>query len=137
MITTLAQLIAQAESSNNAQALRFEPNYSANDANILAIKILHKCNNSTASTLASMSWGLYQIMGDNLAKMGLSVSLIDYLNSPDIQDDYFLRYCVLNGINYSLSEIQSDRQKLLNFATRYNGPGSPETYADYLLGFLK
>lgn len=69
----LKEIIKQIESSNNLQAVRFEPLFyqklkekKINDKAIQKIKQLHKCNTNTAYMIAAVSWGLYQIMDYNL-----------------------------------------------------------------------
>jgi len=136
-ITTLAQLIAQAESANNQFATRFEPAYRPNPAHVSVLAKNIDCTYMTAETLCAMSWGLYQIMGDNLVGMGLTISPLQFCSSPDMQGLYFARYVQTANCNYSLEQILGDTPTRLDFARKYNGPGQPENYAAYLLQIYK
>ncbi len=129
MITTLSQLIAQVESSGNPYAVRYEPAYSPDNQAVLAMEKLARCSLATAVTLSKMSWGLYQIMGDNLIGLGLQSTPIQYCNNQSAQLSTFQAYCVENHCDYTLEEIVTDTLKRLDFARKYNGPGDPAAYA--------
>ena len=131
--TTLADLIAQVESSCNQYALRFEKAYIPQDQNIETMSIINKCSKITAEILCKMSFGLFQIMGNNLISLGLSTSVFQYCNSIAAQEQMFSRYCIRNNCEYSLDDILNDETKRLDFAKKYNGPGQPEVYAKYLI----
>ena len=133
MITTLSQLIAQVESSGNPFAVRFEPHYSCNVESALKMQKLAACNFDTADVLCACSWGLFQIMGDNLIALGLKTSPIEYCGDKIAQLDMFNAYCVQNRCNYSLDEIITDAGKRIDFARKYNGPGAVNSYAQALL----
>lgn len=136
-ITTLSELIAQAESSNNQFAARFEPAYHPNPENVKKLAVDIGCTYSTAEILCSISWGLFQIMGNNLVEMGLSISPIQYCSSIPIQQMYFQKYITENHCAYTLDDILNDSAKRLDFAEKYNGPGMPHQYADYLIASYK
>lgn len=137
-ITTVADLIAQAESSGNQYACRFEAGYQPNPGHISKMQTLIKGSMRTANVFCSMSWGLFQIMGDNLIKLGLDRSPIEYCNDPALQLEFFNRYCQMAMCEqYSLSDIISNESDRLDFARKYNGPGQPEVYGDYLLEVAK
>lgn len=136
-ITTLSQLIAQAESSNNQFAFRFEPAYHPNPAHVETLAKNCGITRISAEILCAASWGLYQIMGDNLVGMGLSISPIQYCSSPDMQGLYFARYIQNANCNYTLEQIIGDEATRLDFAKKYNGPGNPQAYANYLMEIYK
>lgn len=135
--STLAQLIALAESDNNQYATRFEPSFRPNMLNVNRLLTLAKINKTTATILCSMSFGFYQIMGDELMSMGLQCSPIEYCATSALQDDFFNRYCSINRCAYTLDEIVNDETKRLDFAHKYNGPGNVQAYADRLMGFMQ
>ena len=80
-----------------------------------------------------MSWGLYQIMGDNLVGMGLDISPIEYCSNQDMQFKFFWRYCSNENIAFTLDEVLQDRTKREKFAKLYNGPGNYVNYAQRML----
>lgn len=128
-IQTLANLIAHVESSNDQFAVRFEPAHHPKPE--FVEKLAKQCELSwnTAEVLCCMSFGLYQIMGDELISLGLNASPIFYCSSAPTQDFYFQKYLNANNINYSLEDVINDQAKRLHFATIYNGPGNPQGYA--------
>lgn len=80
-----------------------------------------------------MSFGLFQIMGDELISLGLNVSPILYCSSPIMQQSYFGKYLTANHLNYTLADVVNDSGARLHFATIYNGPGNPTAYAARML----
>ncbi len=134
MITTMAELVGQAESSGNPHAIRFEPKYHVPQSAVAAIVKLNRCSNSTAAILGAFSWGTYQIMGINLIDLGLSTSFIDYLNLESIQLYTFNKFLRSRNVDkITLKEFLSNPEARLEFARAYNGTGWPEVYAEYLL----
>lgn len=136
-ITTLADLIARVESSDNLQAVRFEPKYEPKIQNVNTMAAICKCNSETSKILCSMSYGLFQIMGDNLISLGLSVTPFDYMCSIGIQQQFFNRYCIRNVCEYTLDEVVNDESKRLDFARKYNGPGNVQAYVDRMIAIFK
>lgn len=132
-ISTLADLIAQCESSGNQFAYRYEVNFVPSSKRVTSMMAIVKCNMPSANILCKSSFGLFQIMGDNLIKLGMIVSPFEYCNDPVMQLDFFNRYCQISLCEYTLEEIMTDGIKRLDFAKKYNGPGEPEIYAQYLL----
>ena len=132
-IKTLADLIAEVESSNNQYAVRFEPAYHPDPAHVRTMA--QECGVSfmTAETLCAMSFGLFQIMGDELVSLGLRISPIQLCCMPQTQENYFNAYCERAKINFSLQDVISDETKRMQFARAYNGPGNPEAYATRML----
>ena len=133
MITTLSQLIAQVESSGNPVAVRFEPHYRCDVESALKMKKLAACDFDTADVLCACSWGLFQIMGDNLIALGLKTSPIEYCGDKIAQLDMFNAYCVQNRCDYTIDEIITDINKRKDFAEKYNGPDAVNSYAQALL----
>lgn len=132
-ISTLANLIAFVESSNERSAMRHEPLYKPSIANIALLANALHCTQDTAGIICATSWGLYQIMGDNLVSQGLRTWPADYCADVNVQLLHFSEFCNRAGIDYSLSDVVSDPVKRLNFATHYNGPGNAQAYADRML----
>jgi len=80
-----------------------------------------------------MSFGLFQIMGNNLISLGLSINVFQYCNSVAAQDQMFSRYCIRNNCEYSIDEFINDESKRIDFARKYNGPAHPEVYAQRII----
>jgi hypothetical protein len=136
-IKTLANLIATVESSNNPRAVRFEPTHKPQQRFIaLLVDAIH-CSEDTARMFCMSSWGLYQIMGDELVSQGFRGWPGDYCENQDVQLLHFSEFCSAAGIDYSLADVVSDSAKRLNFATHYNGPGMPQVYANNMLTVYK
>jgi len=122
MIATLQDLVSAVESSNNPKIWRFEPNYKPSQSGLSNIKKYYKgLSNATYNIVLASSWGLYQIMGDNLYNMGLQVSIMDYLDDVNLQGEYYKKYVTSRNIDYSLAEIISNPASRDNFSLRYNG----------------
>jgi hypothetical protein len=121
MITTLSELVAQLESANKSFALRFEPHYQPSQANVLKCAGLNGCNYSTAEMICRCSWGLFQIMGDNLYSLGLDVPISQYWINTDLQASYFHRFLAAKKIDFELDEILADKSVRERFALKYNG----------------
>jgi len=131
--TTLADLIAQVESDANQYALRFEKFYTAKEQNILTMGTLNKCSQITAEILCKMSFGFFQIMGDNLISLGLSINIFSYCSSISLQQEMFSRYCIRNNCEYSLDDVINDETMRIDFARKYNGPGNVDAYAQRII----
>ena len=136
-IKDLAGLIALIESSGNLYAVRFEPAYQPKDHCAIQMSTICKCSYATAKVLCAMSWGLYQIMGDNLINLGLNITPFEYLESPAIQREFFEAYCVADHLNMTLEDILSDAGKRMLFARLYNGPGNVAEYAQRIVDVAK
>lgn len=137
MITTLAQLIAQVESNGNSLAVRFEPAHHSAENFVAKMQELAKCNFVTAQILCAMSWGSFQIMGDNLVALGLSVSPFEYLHDEIMQCDFFSRFCATDHISLTLDDVLTDVSKRQLFARLYNGPGNFMAYAQRIVDVAK
>lgn len=124
MPVTISRLVKQVESGNQIQAMRFEPGWK-HDTNILPwIVQAHRpayMNNTTARTIAATSWGLYQIMGENIYRLGYRLPIMDYMHDEKAQDDMFRKFLIWRGIDYAVEEIMADADKMYKFARRYNG----------------
>ena len=129
---TLADLIAQVESNGNQYAVRFEPHFTPSDRNIFKMANLCKCSNETARVLCSMSFGYYQIMGNNLISLDLMITPFQFMAYTG-QEIYFNRYCIRNNCEYTLDDVINDESKRLDFARKYNGPGNVEAYAQRII----
>ena len=131
--TTLADLIAQVESGGNHFASRFEPAHEPRISFINQMVSIAKCNFVTAKILCSMSFGLYQIMGDELMDLDLTRHPFDYAGDITLQAEFFNRYCIRNNCEYTLDDVINDESKRLDFARKYNGPGNVEAYAQRII----
>lgn len=134
MISTLSQLIAQVESSGNPWAVRFEPAHTPRPEFVSLMVAAAACSTDTARVLCATSWGLYQIMGDELMSLGLKMSPVQYCASVQTQNDYFPKFLAEKGIaDYSLSDIINNVNDRAYFAGKYNGPGNVVSYGQRLL----
>jgi hypothetical protein len=118
-IQTMSQLIAQAESSQDQNAVRFEPAWKSQNGNLAAR--WNKCDEATGIVLASCSWGLYQIMGDNLYGLGMESSVGEFLAGPELQEEFFGKFVTQRGIDITLEQFKSEQALALNFCHHYNG----------------
>jgi hypothetical protein len=130
MITTLSELIARVESAGNLFAVRLEPKYNPAQSNALKCAGVNRCTYPTAEMLCRCSWGLYQIMGDNLYSLGLDVPISRYWNDAEMQADYFAKFLEAKKINFTLDQILNDKDTRERFALKYNGS---LLYADRLI----
>lgn len=138
MISTLSDLIAQVESSGNQQAVRYEPLHQPANGYVSRMAVVAACSIDTARVLCSMSWGLYQIMGDELIAKGLNVSPIFFCSQATMQYNFFNRVLVEKGLNaYTLSDIIDNQTDREFFAQEYNGPGNVAAYSQRLLDVYK
>lgn len=138
MITTLSELIAHTESANHLHALRYEPAYRPSASNVQkCIEANRPMSRVTAETICASSIGLYQILFDNVYSLGYTGTVLDWWKSPDLQLEFFNRYCLRNNIDYTLQEILTDIKKRQNFAARYNGPGGRVIYAERLMNIYE
>ena len=132
-INTLANLIAFVESDNNPNAMRYEPTYTASQSNIALLVKAIGCSAWTSRIILSSSWGLYQIMGENLVNQGFRGWPGDYCSNSDVQLLHFNEFCESAKIAYTLDNVINDASMRLNFATHYNGPANAQAYADRML----
>jgi len=138
----LKDIIKLIESSNNSQAVRFEPLFYKRlkennfyDRAIQRIKEIHKCNTDTAYMIASTSWGLFQIMGYNLYFYDLIESTVfEFLFDEKLQEKAFKKFTQIKKINFSIEELKTDPEKIRKFAKYYNG--DIEGYSRKILNIL-
>lgn len=133
----LSYIISQVESSGFSGALRFEPKVyetvkgrGANAHFVPEIASLNHCTVETAEVIYSTSFGLYQIMGYNLYRLGLHRPVSEFQNgvqSRVLQDTAFARFLSDRNILFTVEEMRADPAKLVRFAEHYNGS---EAYAD-------
>lgn len=143
---TLGTIIAYIESSDNQQALRFEPRIHErihdtlfSDKIVANIRKIHNCTFETACVIYSTSFGKYQIMGNVLYDetfINQKATIFSYCTISSIgalaQDADFYAFCKHRSISFSVRELLelNNRQK---FAIRYNGGLS---YATSIAGTL-
>jgi hypothetical protein len=132
MITSLSQLIAMAESSNNIHASRFEPAFTPSDLAVSRCVAANKCTAATAKVICATSYGKYQILGEELYRREIiTTPIFVYANDEAAQDNSFNVFIAQKHIVYTLQQIltiQADRD---NFAHLYNGNAA--AYGPYLL----
>ncbi len=139
-VITLAEVIAEVESSNDQFAIRYEPvvhlrfkNMDSDDDDYYILEdimIRNNCNLSTACVLAAMSFGKYQIMGENLYdnQIKTTLNVVSYCGDEEAQDEAFERFIAGIGFTSDLPFFSISNEDRLKFATHYNGPGNPEAY---------
>lgn len=134
MISTLSDLIAQVESTGNPWAVRFEPAHNPAASFVSRMAAVARCSTDTARVLCASSWGLFQIMGDELMALGLNMSPIQYCASAQTQQATLPRFLAEKGLSaVTLDAVINDTPTRLNFATKYNGPGNVQVYSQRLL----
>ncbi len=130
---SLAQIIAILESSGNPFAMRYEPRYAPSGDSIVAYSRIAHVSTDTARVCLATSWGMYQIMGQNLVGLGVDVSFPAYCMSIHFQHKSFVDFLAHSGLaKYAampLADFLADDSAVLDFATIYNGPGNPTAYA--------
>ena len=138
----LKDIIKLIESSNNPQAVRFEPLFyeklksKTNDTAVLKIREIHKCTYYTALMIASTSWGYFQIMGYNLYFYNLiDTTVFEFLSNEELQEKAFKKFTQLKKINFSIEELKSDPEKIRKFAKYYNG--DTEGYSRKILRLIE
>ena len=132
MISTLSQLISRAESGNNLYAVRFEPAFTPSQLAIENCARYNNCTQATAKAICAMSFGLYQIMGEELYRRGILKGPVTlYANSAEAQLSAFNTLISEKGINYTLQQVLTVPACRENFAHHYNG--NADAYGTYLL----
>jgi hypothetical protein len=131
MSTTLHDLIAYVETKNDSAAFRFEPaTYSrliakrSDSQKAIIAKIIaeNNCSWGTAIMIFCSSFGLTQIMGENLYAGLFDGKVIDYLNDPSDQRNAFARFLNANRLAHFSPEVLSDSHAArIEFALKYNG----------------
>ena len=120
----LSDCVAYVESRNNAKAMRYEPTYKFDSANVYIASDYATggwIDTTTAAMIVATSWGAYQIMGDHLYGQGYRGTIVDFLNNQQGQQkdafDTFLE--TIGFIDVPFDTL--DTAKLDKFALRYNG----------------
>ncbi|WP_457641464.1 N-acetylmuramidase domain-containing protein [Persephonella sp.] len=139
----LKDIIKLIESSNNPQAVRFEPLFyeklkekNIQDRAIEEIRKIHKCTYYTALMIASTSWGLFQIMGYNLYFYDLTdKTVFEFLFDEEEQERAFEKFTQIKNINFTVEQLKTDIEKVKRFARLYNG--DVENYSRKILKLLE
>ena len=136
MIATLSQLIARLESGNCTQAIRYEPGFERYITDKALNRLVQSfgrafISKATARELLKYSYGKYQIMGQNLYDLGLTITPFDFLANESAQDAWFEEFIKSRKIDYSLDDILKDDGKRERFARLYNG--DPVVYGKRML----
>jgi hypothetical protein len=147
IMITLSQVIAEVESSSNPFAVRFESEMYKNLSErilrnheimiiLSRIRNYNKCDMDTAGMIFCTSWGLYQIMGENIYSDNIRYyrDIFSFLIDKDEQDIAFQRFTIQNEIYYpDVSEMIGNDTELTKFAKCYNGPGEIENYKQAIM----
>lgn len=138
MTMTTSELIAKIESGQCDHAMRFEPGFKPSQRAMENIKKAHApafMNFTTASTIAQISWGRFQIMGENIYTVcGYHGTIFDFINDSNAQEKAFNKFCAERGIVFSTEELKDSEDKRRLFARRYNGSYA---YADKIKSVLE
>lgn len=132
----LARALASVESSRNQWALRFEPVLYARAAwaghgDVIArIVSANHCSVATAEMIFCSSFGLYQIMGENLySRCNVHASVGEYLATVDYQNEALAGELGALALTDTAAVLLADPDRLDRFAAFYNGPGDVADYA--------
>jgi hypothetical protein len=129
----LARILAEVESSNRLNAIRFEPTQLRVERStdlLFRITDLNGCDDATAKMIAATSWGRYQLMGFNLyTESAPEFSIVQFLTNSVLQNEMLDEFLTANKINWTWADLSTKSGLLTEFATRYNGPGDPSGYA--------
>ncbi len=135
-MTTLEQVIRAVESSNNAHAMRFEPDLFKNDPQWVAeqerkIMSICKCSEDTALAIDATSYGLYQLIGANIYALGYDKDIIEFCSSGSDQLSILQKF--LAGARPSPFDPNEDvsawpESRFAAFAAFYNGPDFAPAY---------
>jgi len=134
MISTVSALIAQVESGGNPWAVRFEPAHNPAPEFVSRMMAACACSHDTARVLCATSWGMYQIMGDELMALGLSMSPVQFCASAQTQNDMFAKVLDEKKLSaYTLNDLITSASARTFFASKYNGPGNVTAYSQRIL----
>lgn len=123
-ITEIHELIARVESANNQYAMRYEPAFIPSEKAVKQCAALQGSyiSMSTAKIICCTSWGMFQIMGENLyGLLNVKYPVGKFLCYPELQKKAFYSFLEVRKINYSLQELMNDSEKLDKFSVTYNG----------------
>lgn len=138
MSLQLFTLLARVESNAEQFAVRFEPAHTSSPAHIAQMVNAcggpGQCSLRTAVVLCSMSFGLYQIMGDELMAMRMPYSPLEMIADSAKQDQWLTTYLTMDSLQHvTADDIGNDEAIREHFATLYNGPGNVAAYSARLL----
>lgn len=136
-VKTLNDLIAAVESDGDQYAIRYEPNHQPRFSFIESMRDKFQISTATAEMMCKCSWGMYQIMGDELMALNLSIHPVQFCCSIGTQNVLLQEYLDAHHINLTLDELRGDKQKLEMFARIYNGPDNVDAYVARMESFLK
>ena len=124
MMIMLSEVVAQVESSNNLNSMRYEPAW--NPQNEMAAQKYATggwIDEPTAAMICKTSWGKYQIMGDNLyGALQYTGTIVDFMTNALRQLRFFQAFLREIGFSDALFGEMSSAQ-ILDFAEKYNGNG--------------
>ena len=125
MKKSISQLVAQVESNNVPWVMRYEPHFKPSAVAINNCIRAHApgyMNRTTAEMICKTSWGLFQIMGENLYTVCKYQGSVSNLCTDELlQETLFQAFIKARKIDFTSTEIMGDIQKLHLFSKRYNG----------------
>lgn len=147
--TSLAEVIADIESTHNPARLRFEPAlYARLQHDLVApdavrarranvdrltrrIMVANVCSRDTAVMIAASSWGEWQILGENIydTPINCDFTIARFLADEAYQARAFEIFCAVRTIFYTLDELRDSKDLVRRFAAAYNGPGNVDDYS--------
>lgn len=135
-MSSLAGIIAKIESGDNPRRIRFESQIYTEGlkspawlALVRRIAALNGCSDDTARMIACTSWGVHQILGENLYDVcRVTTDIFTFVASPEAQLAAFLRFIERRGIDFTIEELLADPLKQRAFVAVYNGPGNIDGY---------
>lgn len=142
MELAVADVISRIESDNNQYAQRFEKLHLGVTKPSVLTRIINahggpgRISRNTADCYASMSHGMFQLMGFNLYgdKLGHTKPLWSFMNDKALQRETFERYRILWGLQmFTVSDLKYDSVKREHFAREYNGPNNVADYGAKIL----
>lgn len=135
----IAAVIARVESAGNQYAQRFEKLHLGvtSQSTLKRIVATHhgRISSNTADVYASMSHGLYQIMGFELwgPVMLYPKTLWEFLTSPDEQNAALAKFLELDGFKKLTVDDLRMQGTRDHFAHLYNGPNNVAEYSARIL----
>ena len=135
----LEQVIAEIESSDNPQAMRFEPGIFRFDIPTLKrIMEANKCSEPTARMIYATSWGRYQVMGMTLySTLGYAYPIIRFMVQDGEQIGAFFAFTKRYGIFFPTDFLSKTASAREEFARHYNGPGNIPAYSEKILSTIE
>jgi hypothetical protein len=136
-IVFVARLIDVAkivESSDRLKVSRFEPVMFSNKPTwvLPLLPTIQRYNpgidRDTALQYACTSYGLFQILGVNIYDKGYKQTVFDFVVNENDQEAIYSAFVSAKGFDPNENVTSWPLERLLDYATFYNGPANPEAY---------